>query len=214
MEPVARLDDLARRWQMRLAMAAQQASRAGRLSRSWQRLLGHMLQPTLPWSALLARHVVSRAQEDYSFQRPARRESDALLPRLHSGQMDLFVVLDTSGSVSEEHLNAFAAEINALKGQVRARVTLHACDEQLAPEGPWVYQPWEPIDVPPSLRGGAGTDFRPVFDWIRNEHMRPDLLIYFTDAEGDFPQSPPPYPVLWLVKGPAPVPWGERIQLN
>ncbi|RPI44726.1 MAG: hypothetical protein EHM59_12095, partial [Betaproteobacteria bacterium] len=205
------VDDLAQRWQMRLAMAAQQASRAGRLGQSWQRVLGRLLQPALPWNALLARHVVSRAHEDYSFQRPARREGTALLPRLHSGQMDLFVVLDTSGSVSEEQLNAFAAEIDALKGQVRAKVTLHACDERLAPDGPWVFQPWEPIELPASLRGGAGTDFRPIFEWIGNESARPDLLVYFTDAEGEFPPGPPPYPVLWLVKGPATVPWGERI---
>jgi predicted metal-dependent peptidase len=39
-------------------------------------------------------------------------------------------------------------------------------------------------------------------------------LLYFTDAEGDFPLSEPHYPVLWLVKGKAPVPWGQRIQLN
>jgi predicted metal-dependent peptidase len=43
---------------------------------------------------------------------------------------------------------------------------------------------------------------------------RPDLLVYFTDGEGEFPPAAPPYPVIWLVKGPASVPWGERIQLN
>ena len=34
------------------------------------------------------------------------------------------------------------------------------------------------------------------------------------DADGEFPASAPHYPVLWLVKGKAPVPWGRRIQLN
>jgi len=209
------IEESAQQWQMRLASAAQQAERAGRLGASWQRALGRMLQPALPWSALLARHVVSRARDDYSFQRPSRRDvGGALLPRMHSAQLDLFVVLDTSGSVSESQLTAFAAEIEALKGQVRARVTLHACDEKLAQEGPWVFESWEPIDLPRTLTGGGGTDFRPVFDWIRDQSQRPDLLIYFTDAEGDFPQSAPPFPVIWLVKGPAPVPWGERIQLN
>ena len=44
--------------------------------------------------------------------------------------------------------------------------------------------------------------------------MRPDALLYFTDALGEFPSQAPGYPVLWLVKGNAPVPWGERVQLN
>lgn len=208
------LEALAQQWQMRLATAAQLAERAGRLGASWQRVLGRMLKPALPWSALLARHLASRAREDYSFQRPSRRDGAAILPRLHASQLELFVVLDTSGSVSEAQLSAFAAEIEAIKGQVRARITLHACDERLAAGGPWVFEPWEPILLPPAINGGSGTDFRPAFDWIREAMHRPDLLVYFTDAEGDFPASAPPYPVIWLVKGPAPVPWGERIQLN
>jgi predicted metal-dependent peptidase len=205
---------LARQWQLRLATAAQQAQRAGKLGASWHRALGRLLQPTLPWHALLARHVVSRAHHDYSFQKPSRREGAAILPRLDSTQLELFVVLDVSGSVSEAQLAAFAAELEAIKGQVRARITLHACDEQLAPEGPWIFEAWEPVTLPPTLRGGASTDFRPAFDWVREAMHRPDLLIYFTDGEGEFPPLAPPYPVIWLVKGPAPVPWGERIQLN
>ncbi|MEK7697597.1 MAG: VWA-like domain-containing protein, partial [Pseudomonadota bacterium] len=43
---------------------------------------------------------------------------------------------------------------------------------------------------------------------------QPDLLVYFTDAKGEFPVQEPSYPVLWLVKGKGTVPWGQRIQLN
>lgn len=205
---------LAQQWQLRLATAAQQAERGGRLGSSWHRALGRLLQPTLPWYALLARHVISRAHHDYSFQKPSRREGSAILPRLDSTQLELFVVLDVSGSVSETQLAAFATELESIKGQIRARITLHACDEQLSPDGPWAFEAWEPVTLPATLRGGAGTDFRPVFEWIRESMQRPDLLIYFTDGEGEFPSFAPSYPVIWLVKGPASVPWGERIQLN
>jgi predicted metal-dependent peptidase len=44
--------------------------------------------------------------------------------------------------------------------------------------------------------------------------LAPDLLIYFTDAKGRFPDSVPAFPVIWLVKGRESVPFGERIQLN
>jgi predicted metal-dependent peptidase len=39
-------------------------------------------------------------------------------------------------------------------------------------------------------------------------------LVYFTDAEGIFPERAPDYPVVWLVKGSKPVPWGRRVVLN
>ena len=54
----------------------------------------------------------------------------------------------------------------------------------------------------------------PVFDWVEQNGGHPDALVYFTDAEGEFPKVAPNYPVLWLIKGKAPVPWGRRIQLN
>jgi predicted metal-dependent peptidase len=101
-----------------------------------------------------------------------------------------------------------------LKGQVRARVALHLCDSFLAPGGPWIYEPWEPLTLPAAAAGGGGTDFRPVFAWLDARGLTPAVLLYFTDGLGEFPAAAPSYPVAWLVKGSAPVPWGERIQLN
>ncbi|MFZ5558660.1 MAG: DUF2201 family putative metallopeptidase [Pseudomonadota bacterium] len=206
--------DLTEIWRMRIAAAAQQAMRAGRLGADWRRAIDHLIEPTLPWRALLARYLMRAARDDYSFRRPSRREGDAILPRLETGALEVVAVLDVSGSVGEPELAEFVAELDALKGQVQARVTLHACDADLAPEGPWVFEPWQAMRVPESITGGGGTRFAPVFDWVEREGSAPDLLIYFTDAQGEFPARPPPYPVLWLVKGREPVPWGERIQLN
>jgi len=55
------------------------------------------------------------------------------------------------------------------------------------------------------------TRFTPVFDWIALHSLRPGALVYFTDALGEFPAAAPDYPVLWVVKGRAQVPWGARI---
>ncbi len=207
-------EQLLQQWQSRLAAAAQQARHAGRLGDSWWRTIDQLLQPQLPWRMLLARYLMSVAREDYSFQRLSRRDGNALLPRLHSDEVDLFIALDTSGSISDDELREFAAEIDALKSQLRARVTLHACDEQLDARGPWCFQSWEPLALPPRIGGGGGTSFKPVFEWMADRRLRPDLLLYFTDGEGTFPEPMPDYPVVWLIKGKAKVPWGERIQLN
>ncbi len=201
-------------WQQRLASAAQQAMRAGKLSGSIARLVDHLLQPQLPWRMLLARYMTSTARTDYSFARPSRREGPAILPSLRTAHIDLVIVLDTSGSVMDDEMREFLSEIDAIKGQLNARITLHACDAQLAEDGPWIYEPWEEVALPSKLQGGGGTRFTPAFEWVERLERRPDLLLYFTDAEGEFPKQEPPYPVIWLVKGKAGVPWGQRIQLN
>jgi predicted metal-dependent peptidase len=93
------------------------------------------------------------------------------MPRLYSQGVNVIVALDTSGSVTREELQAFLTEIDALKAQVRADVTLHACDDKLDPAGPWKYAMWEAITLPEQVSGGGGTDFRPVFEWVAREHQ-------------------------------------------
>jgi predicted metal-dependent peptidase len=216
--PPADPDRLDEQWKSRLAAAAQAARQAGKLSQSMMRLVDNLLAPQLPWRALLARYMMNAARDDYSFQRTSRREAgnpgDAMMPRLYSQSVNVIVLLDTSGSVTRDELQEFLSEIDALKAQVRADVMLHACDDKLAEAGPWRYAMWEAIRLPDEIAGGGGTDFRPPFEWVQRDHLSPDLLVYFTDAEGVFPSREPAFPVVWLVKGKAGVPFGTRIQLN
>jgi len=208
------LESLTAQWQQRLAGAAQQAQQAGKLGGILGRMVGELMQPKLPWRMLLARYMTQYARDDYSYMRPSRREGEMIFPSLRSAQADIFVVLDSSGSISEQEIDEFMSEINAIKGQLRARIALHACDTALANDGPWLFEPWDEFSMPTTIRGGGGTDFRPIFEWMLRQGREPDLLLYFTDALGEFPPVEPAFPVLWLVKGKAPVPWGQRIQLN
>jgi predicted metal-dependent peptidase len=207
-------ETLSVQWQQRLAGAAQQAQQAGKLGGEMARMIDHLLQPRLPWRMLLARYMSAVSREDYSYSRPSRREGDFVMPSLRSHRIDLLVAVDTSGSIKEAELDEFIGEIDALKGQVRARVTLLPCDAALCEGAPFRFEPWETFQLPGQIRGGGGTSFRPVFEWVEREGVRPDLLVYFTDAQGDFPAVEPPFPVIWLVKGRGRVPWGQRIQLN
>lgn len=207
-------ETLSVQWQQRLAGAAQQAQQAGKLGGEMARIIDHLLQPRLPWRMLLARYMTAVSREDYSYARPSRRAGDFIRPSLRSHQTDLVVAVDTSGSIKAAELEEFIGEIDALKGQVRARVTLLPCDAALCEGAPFRFEPWDGLRLPEAINGGGGTSFRPVFQWIDREGIRPDLLVYFTDAQGDFPPVEPAFPVIWLVKGRGKVPWGQRIQLN
>lgn len=207
-------NDIVVGWQANVTHTAQRMRSKGRLSASLQRALDAALQPVLPWQALLAHFLASHARNDYSFHRISRRGGDALLPSLHSQQANLVIAIDNSGSISDGEFHEFIAEIEALKSQVRAQVTLLACDVALHPDCPWRFAASDALPVPARWAGGGGTRFTPVFDWVEREGRAPDALIYFTDAMGEFPEREPAYPVLWLVKGRGKTPWGTRIQLN
>ena len=210
----AEKESLSVQWQQRLAGAAQTAMQAGKMGEALARLVDHLLQPQLPWRMLLARYMTAIARDDYSFQRPSRREGAAILPSLRSSQLDVTIVIDTSGSISDAEVSEFISEVDAIKGQMRARITLLACDDKLSDNAPWHFEPWDTFEVPEDMMGGGATDFRPAFVFAEQQGKQPDLLIYFTDAEGEFPAYEPSFPVIWLVKGRAKTPWGQRVQLN
>jgi len=46
-------------------------------------------------------------------------------------------------------------------------------------------------------KGGGGTDFRPIFQYLEDEGIVADAVIVLTDCCGRFPDEEPPYPVLW-----------------
>jgi predicted metal-dependent peptidase len=207
-------DTLEVQWQQRLAGAAQQAMQAGKLGGTLARMIDHLLQPRLPWRMLLAKYLTASARDDFSYMRPSRREGEAIFPSLRSAQVEVAVAIDTSGSIKRGEMEQFLAEVSAIKGQIRARVQLIPCDAEVAEGAPWTYEPWEECELPDSIRGGGGTDFRPVFTWLETSARMPDALVYFTDAEGKFPKKEADFPVIWLVKGKNKVPWGQRIQLN
>ncbi len=208
-------ESLSVQWQQRMAAAAQNAMQSGKLEGDMARMVDYLLQPKLPWRMLLARYLTATARDDYSYSRPSTRRGDpAVYPSLRSQQVNVVVAVDTSGSISAEEIEEFVSEIDAIKSQVRARITLLSCDSKLSDNCPWYFEAWDEFTTDVEIRGGGGTSFRPVFDWIEQQDMTPDALVYFTDAKGAYPEAEPVYPVVWLVKGKETVRFGERIQLN
>jgi predicted metal-dependent peptidase len=208
-------EELTVQWQQRLAGASQQAQQAGKMSGILKRLIEGMLQPQLPWRMLLARYMNTVAKDDYTYTRPSnRRGNPAIYPSLKSTQINTVIAIDVSGSVGDKEMGEFISEINAIKGQVRAKITLLPCDSEITQGSPYIYEPWEEVELPVSVQGGGTTSFCPVFDWVSQQDQPPDILIYFTDGHGEFPQLEANFPTFWLIKGKQPVPWGQRIQLN
>ena len=173
-------------------------------------------KPVVPWQRIF-RQFAGQAvcKDDYSLCRPNKRylQDDVLVPGLYAEKAGLIVVsLDTSGSMTEPQLEAVGAELEALREQA-VEMTLIVADasvqEVVGPDR------LERFLRAGRFRGGGGTDHRPVFQWIRNAHLRPDLYVGLTDLHSRFPDSRPPYPVVWLTQeehGKAP--WGRLIEVN
>ena len=213
--PLREREALETAWRQRLAGAAQQAMQAGKLSQNFRQVIDSFIQSRLPWRNLLSHYMNQIARADYSYARINQRRGDpSIYPSLRSRQINLAAAIDVSGSISDKEVSEFSFEVNAIKSFISARVTLLICGDRLSDGFPKIYEPWETLQLPTNVKAGGGTDFRPVFDWIGRQDISPDVLVYLTDACGKFPSVPPLWPVVWLVKGKALVPWGQRVQFN
>ena len=69
-------------------------------------------------------------------------------------------------------------------------------------------------ELNPTLKGGGGTNFIPVFDYVENINEDFKFLIYFTDGKGEFPKYEPFIDTLWVMHEKEEVPFGEVLELT
>lgn len=180
-------------------------------------------RPRVPWRVLLASFLTGLQRNDYRWIPPAKRHlwRGLVLPSATvSGPAHVVVAIDTSGSMGVPLLRRILAEIDGMRRQWSGQLTVIDCDEVV--RNVRVYDAFEPIDFDAfELRGRGGTSFVPVFVWLE-EKVRlmdgpaPDVLVYFTDGYGEFPEKEPGIPVCWIMPddGEASVPFGQVIQLD
>jgi predicted metal-dependent peptidase len=190
-------------WQSIVAKAEAVAKMMGNLPGSFASRLDKLRRPEIPWAEYLARYFDSHAQDDYDARKPDRRYTgdDIFLPTLYSECMgEIVVAIDTSGSVYGELFNRFMGEVDDVLARLRpAKTTLLQCDTHITDVRE--YNPGDRVGVDFQMKGGGGTDFRPVFDWIEKSNVNPRVLVFFTDGYGSYPPRPPGYDVLWVDYG-------------
>jgi predicted metal-dependent peptidase len=182
---------------------------------SLERLLNKLNAPRVNWQVLLRQFLRLCRGGSYSWMRPNRRfiSRGLYLPGRQTKSFSGIVALDTSPSTYGD-LPKFASELmGLLKSFGKFDITILECGNRILQV--WSVNSNEPLPNigEHAFKEGFGTDFTPVFDYIRNHHLTPNVLIYFTDGYGPCPEARPPYPVLWMLTkdGEAPVPWGQVI---
>lgn len=174
----------------------------GKLPGSLQRIIAKSYYvPVVDWSALV-QNLLSEDDTDYTFSQPDRRflGDDFMLPAMQSWDKlkDVVFAYDTSGSISQDDLNAYYMEtLNLFSNFSSLQGWIAVCDAYLHHFGE--ANPQMGFDDF-NFYGGGGTAFEPVFEKIKEKNMKPKALFYFTDLEGSFPYEEPEYPVFWLVR--------------
>lgn len=186
-----------------------------------ERLLHELKQPQTDWRTVLD-NFIQEEITDYSFNPPDKRFSDSpfLLPDYNEKEVipkDLLFMIDTSGSMSGEMITAAFSEIVGAIEQFNGKLTgwLGFFDAVAVPA-----QPFCDIEELKIIRpkGGGGTSFECIFDYIRKKfEKKPAAIIILTDGYAPFPpeEAAGDIPVLWLLNNEdITPPWGRITRIT
>jgi predicted metal-dependent peptidase len=187
-------------WITEFVSAAQTAKSIGTLPAGLDRLITEMLTPKINWKAVLQRFLTAMIKNDYNWNRPNRRyiNQGLYLPHLQSPAIGNGVIfMDTSGSVGGRELNQLGSESKAITDAYAVDLDIIYVDSEVAG-----HDHIEAINPHFNLepKGGGGTSFVPGFKYVEEQGIQPKFALYLTDGGShDFPESPPPYPLIWVL---------------
>jgi predicted metal-dependent peptidase len=165
--------------------AAATVDGAGNLPAGVKRLIQQLTEPQMNWREILRMNLESTIKADYTWMRASRKgwHMDAVMPGQKPDEMiDIAVMLDASGSISQDMLRDFLSEIQGIMDSFPA-YKIHVATFDTDCYNPAQYDS-DNLDsmIDYEVSGGGGTDFDCIFTYLKNEEITPRRLIVFTDG--------------------------------
>ena len=165
---------------------------AGSIPAGIQRLLDDLTKPVYNWKMLLRRYVMSTMSRAYSFARPNKALFSAgfTIPgfRSRTDKLDICICVDTSGSIGQEELTMFVSEMDGiLKSFPNYNITAWCFDSAVIEDSitQITKHNGQMDDITKFARnigGGGGTTFEVNWEFMKDQKLKPKLLLMLTDG--------------------------------
>ena len=165
--------------------AAAATEDAGNLPAGVKRLIKDLTEPQMNWRELLRMQLESTIKSDYTWMHASRKgwHLDAVMPGMKQDPMiDIAIALDASGSISETMLKDFLSEIQGIMDSFPA-YKIHVVTFDTEAYNPQQYDSDNLDDICDyEVKGGGGTDFDCVYNYLKENEIEPKRLVMFTDG--------------------------------
>lgn len=187
------------RFQDALLKAQQQR---GTVPAGLERYFNELKRHQLPWGILLRKYVTSYIPNDQTWMKRGKKSfaTGIYLPSVvQDDKIDIVIGIDLSGSIKEKELNEFVSEIVGIAKEYPNRVNMRVLsfDCEVHTDNKVENGGIEQIKKI-QLKGGGGTSFLCVKEYIKEKNIRPKVLIMQTDGEGD-EMYKTEYPIIWCL---------------
>ena len=152
----------------------------------------------IKWNYILNRLIRRTLSKSYipSFKRTSRRYGELVKGHIKNHEIDnIIIAVDTSGSIDKGLHKRFMQEIKLIQRMFKIKIRYIQCDAYI--QSNFEFKRYTNINKIPIL-GCGGTDFRPVFKLIEEKHYNPNAILYFTDGQGNYPNTSK-YNTLWVL---------------
>jgi len=168
-----------------LLAAAAASDGAGNLPAGIKRIIQDLTAPKMNWRELLRMQLESTVKSDYTWMRSSRKgwDMDAVMPgRKPDELIDIALAIDTSGSIDGKMLKDFLAEVSGIMEQFESyRIHLFTFDTEV--HNPQQYNSDNLEDIADyEPKGGGGTDFDAIYNYLKAEEIEPKRLVVLTDG--------------------------------
>lgn len=208
----------------KLMQVIQACKNIGKLPQSLLKMAEELVEPQVDYRSVLRDFLTKEVVGDYSFAYPSRRQSampdNVILPGPGKipGQGAFAVLFDTSGSIYSEKalIDEMMSEVYGIQRDTESELIVFYvdCEIQKIARFDSSETVRDIADDRVEIKGGGGTDFRCVFEYIEKHGIQVDALIGFTDLAASFPARAPGYPVVWITFEDAEGPFGKTIKIK
>ena len=205
-------------WEDKVQTARTFAKSMGSMPGHIETLISSFLEPKLPWKQILFDFIMDSQKNEYRTL-PSHKKylwNKLYLPSLKGNALEIAIVLDTSGSISDLAAQQFLSEVKSITDSFDSYyIHFVQCDYSI--QDYQVIDKYNNDNFPDKIYGRGGTSFIPPFDMFEEMSYEPPLLIYLTDLYGSFPVKPN-YPVLWVAENVSnsniKVPFGDVLNID
>ena len=166
-------------------LSAAQTSDAGNIPAGVKRMIQQLTEPKMNWRELLRMQLESTIKSDFTWARPSRRgwHMDAVMPGMKNDELiDIAIGIDMSGSISDRQGQDFLSEVKGIMEQFQSyRIHVFCFDTEVYNPQQFNSDNLDTIDGY-ELKGGGGTDFDAIFNYLKQEEIEPHRLVVFTDG--------------------------------
>lgn len=202
--------------------AQELAKMQGHGSAGMNRLVDEICEPQVSWQEHLRKTftTVTRGNDAYTWSKPNRRKL-AVPPHIYwPGRAgfkgpQIGIEIDTSGSIGDQELSVFLAEMSAILSDIQPEmVHVMFVDSELFNNEVIEIDDVNNIhELKQKAGGGGGTDMTKVFEIIEQRQLPIETVVIFTDGYTPYGEDTG-IPTIWCMTTDQVAPWGTTVHVK